>query len=247
MAYYGVWKGHKTGVFDSWSECQSQTKGYKGALFKKLKAKNKQEARAEFNQGYSQANSNLNNNNATTKLQKVNAHNYHKQPGIHVFVDGACPGNPAPCASGVAVFANGVLRKLYYGKYIKDGSNNIGELEAALFYLLKIKEINHPITIYIDSQYAIDCFTKWSFKWSKNGWKKSDGKTIENKELVKACYSAYLEVKDLVTVIKVKGHDGILGNELSDRMARLGVIRKQKDWAEYEDLTDIEKILSIKY
>lgn len=32
--YYAVRKGHKTGIFNTWAECQSQTSGYSGAIFK---------------------------------------------------------------------------------------------------------------------------------------------------------------------------------------------------------------------
>ena len=32
--FYVVWAGHATGVFDSWEECELQTKGYAGAKFK---------------------------------------------------------------------------------------------------------------------------------------------------------------------------------------------------------------------
>ncbi|MEC8830182.1 MAG: RNase H1/viroplasmin domain-containing protein, partial [Bacteroidota bacterium] len=29
--YYAVWKGRESGVFESWSECQLQTKNFLGA------------------------------------------------------------------------------------------------------------------------------------------------------------------------------------------------------------------------
>ena len=32
--YYVVWKGVTPGVYDSWTACQLQIKGYKGALYK---------------------------------------------------------------------------------------------------------------------------------------------------------------------------------------------------------------------
>uniref|UniRef100_A0A914C3D1 ribonuclease H n=1 Tax=Acrobeloides nanus TaxID=290746 RepID=A0A914C3D1_9BILA len=35
-AFYAVARGHKTGVFKTWAECQEQTKGFKGAKFKKF-------------------------------------------------------------------------------------------------------------------------------------------------------------------------------------------------------------------
>jgi viroplasmin and RNaseH domain-containing protein len=32
--YYVVWKGHKTGIFTSWAECEKQVKGVVDAQFK---------------------------------------------------------------------------------------------------------------------------------------------------------------------------------------------------------------------
>ena len=32
--YYTVWKGHHTGVFESWDDCKAQIKDFKGAIYK---------------------------------------------------------------------------------------------------------------------------------------------------------------------------------------------------------------------
>ena len=32
--FYTVWKGHNTGVFDSWDDCKAQIKDYQGAQYK---------------------------------------------------------------------------------------------------------------------------------------------------------------------------------------------------------------------
>jgi ribonuclease HI len=34
IKFYVVWKGRKTGVFETWAECQAQTNGFEGAVFK---------------------------------------------------------------------------------------------------------------------------------------------------------------------------------------------------------------------
>lgn len=45
--YYAVRKGHKTGVFDNWSEAQSATAGFPGPDFKKFRTKEEAEAYLE--------------------------------------------------------------------------------------------------------------------------------------------------------------------------------------------------------
>ena len=32
--YYTVWKGHHTGVFESWNDCKAQIKNFEGAQYK---------------------------------------------------------------------------------------------------------------------------------------------------------------------------------------------------------------------
>ena len=37
--YYVVWEGHKPGVYEDWSKCQQQIKGYPNAKFKSFKTR----------------------------------------------------------------------------------------------------------------------------------------------------------------------------------------------------------------
>jgi ribonuclease HI len=36
MKFYAVKKGKKTGIFESWEECEEQVKGFSGAEYKKF-------------------------------------------------------------------------------------------------------------------------------------------------------------------------------------------------------------------
>jgi ribonuclease HI len=59
---------------------------------------------------------------------------------------------------------------------------------------------------------------EWIHGWIKKGWKKSNKKPVENKEL-------WIKLNELrnkqssVEFIKVKGHDGVELNELADTLA----------------------------
>lgn len=243
MAYYGVWTGNKTGIFTEWSECQAATKGFKGAKFKKLNAKTESDAKKEFDKGYEASQT------IAKKKKEAKNHvirNLHLREGLNFFCDGACQKNPGPCASGVSMFKDGKLKKMYYGRYIEDGSNNVGELEAVLFCLKKIEEINRPITLFVDSQYTIDSVSVWAYGQERNNWRKADNTEIKNKELIQECFAIYKRVKHLTTFEKVKSHIGETGNELADRMAIHGFKEKAKDWTVFEGL-DINKTLLIKY
>lgn len=70
-------------------------------------------------------------------------------------------------------------------------TNNIAELSAVYYGILKLitrVNITKQIVIVSDSKYLIDSITKWAKGWEKKDWKKSDGKPVQNVELVKKIY-----------------------------------------------------------
>lgn len=101
------------------------------------------------------------------------------------------------------------------------GTNNMGELTAVL-ELLRATEAaglaDQPLHILADSQYAINCITKWMPGWKRRGWKKADGSAVANREI--------LEQLDRALVGRqyrfewVKGHAGHSMNEAADARAR---------------------------
>ncbi|KAL4788888.1 ribonuclease H-like domain-containing protein [Aspergillus venezuelensis] len=40
------------------------------------------------------------------------------------------------------------------------------------------------VTIYSDSAFAVNCMTKWVFKWIENGWTNSKGLEVANQDLI---------------------------------------------------------------
>ena len=47
LKIYAVKKGHKTGIFDNWAECQSATKGFSSPEFKSFTTREEAEAYLE--------------------------------------------------------------------------------------------------------------------------------------------------------------------------------------------------------
>ena len=97
------------------------------------------------------------------------------------------------------------------------------ELKAILYtflnYGININDwnINVPI-VYSDSNYCVQTFNDWMFKWANNNWIKSDKKVPENLELIQAYYNWY-QKGYRIDLRKIKGHNGHLGNELADKLA----------------------------
>lgn len=62
-------------------------------------------------------------------------------------------------------------------------TNQRAELTAIL-RALELSPRDRPVTIYSDSQYAINCVTTWFQKWRSNGWLNAAKKPVENKDLI---------------------------------------------------------------
>ncbi len=130
---------------------------------------------------------------------------------IHVFTDGASSGNPGPSGAGIFFKYNGHEKKI--SRYLGQGTNNIAELEAIKTGLLEIKNKNLPVQLYTDSSYALGLLTK--------NWKPK-----KNQALVESIKQLIKKFPEL-TFIKVKGHSGIMGNEIADELATSAVERQE--------------------
>ena len=78
------------------------------------------------------------------------------------------------------------------------------------------------VTVYSDSAYTVNAFNEgWIYSWIKNGWKKADGKEVQNAELWKELYA--LTKKHTVKFVKVKGHADNEYNNRCDALARAAI------------------------
>jgi ribonuclease HI len=135
-----------------------------------------------------------------------------------IYTDGACTGNPGPGGWGVVVYFNdGSVHEM--GDAAPHTTNNKMEMQAAIAALKYFRATgqSQPITLYTDSEYLINCVTKWVKGWKKKGWKKADGNPVQNQDL--------LEILDelntrQITWQHVRGHAGNVGNERCDAIAR---------------------------
>jgi ribonuclease HI len=144
---------------------------------------------------------------------------------ITTYTDGSCLNNGkqnAKCGSGVWLEDrsehNQALRIPGQAQ-----SNQVGELAAVVATLEKLPNYT-PLMIKTDSRYVIDGLTKHLKEWEDQGWI-----GIKNKEWFKR--AAYLlRRRTAQTRFKwVKGHNGELGNERSDHLAKEGANKENED------------------
>lgn len=104
---------------------------------------------------------------------------------VSMYTDGACSGNQNEENVGgwgcILEFA-GREKELWDGEV--NTTNNRMELSAPIAGLSALKEKGLLVRIYSDSSYLVNCFQQgWHKNWVKNGWKTSQKKPVENREL----------------------------------------------------------------
>ena len=250
--YYVVWKGAKTGVFDSWSEVKGYIEGRSDAQYMGFPSKDA--AQQAFQSTYTKAltQRSLSKNAKGTSPKPVSyasdssSSNLGISAEIQIYCDGACSPNPGKAGTGIAVYEAKQIASLYYGLYESNGTNNTAELNGMLEafklaepYIAKGKLVE----VLSDSKYSIDCITKWAKGWQAKGWTRGKGEEIKNLALVQACFELYQKLKTKLKITHVKGHANIEGNELSDRMAVFARMHQEARFVKYEQSINIAEIL----
>ena len=185
------------------------------------------------------------NDNKSEKKEKPKTISSNKNANrIEIYCDGACKNNPGKAGSGLAIYVGDKQPVLLYGAYEQRGTNNTAELEALYkSMLLALEYAPAKVTIYSDSMYSIDCITKWAYSWKSRGWSKKSGE-IKNLEIIKIAHMLYEEIKNHVDIKHVKGHAGVEGNELADRMAVWAIGSKCENYKHYK-YTSINDVLAM--
>ncbi len=146
--YYVVWKGVSPGVYDSWTDCQLQIKGYQGALYKSFPSREMaEEAFAASTFHYVGA--------RAQKKAAVPVNERRLPEGFDencLCVDAACSGNPGPMEYRGVYLLNG-QQVFHFGPV--HGTNNIGEFLAIVHGLALMKQKGITMPIYSDSRNAL--------------------------------------------------------------------------------------------
>ncbi|EJU05260.1 hypothetical protein DACRYDRAFT_19826 [Dacryopinax primogenitus] len=257
--FYAVRRGQVPGVYRTWRETETQVKGYSGAVYKGFMTRAEAEAFVQSNLVPASTATSTSKNNPYTRPPtprgpvagvptKVRAPietgiEKNGEDGLEVVVDGkvwkvvytdgACSGNGrAGATGGIGV---------YWGPGMKNISerlpgaqtNNRAELIALVRALETDPDPAAPLILKTDSSYSIQCMRDWLPKWRKNGFQTSKG-PVKNKELL--LYLSYLmeERPGHIRLQHVRGHAGVEGNEIADRLAVAGAGLpdvEERDWA----------------
>jgi ribonuclease HI len=148
---------------------------------------------------------------------------------MKLFTDGSCVGNGKYGAKGgyaVWVPEKPLWSEAHKLKRDELQTNNRAELSAiklAVEILLKNGVTNEEVHIYTDSNYSINCLTKWSVNWAMNGWKTSGGEEVKNRDLIENISTELTKLKSY-KFHYVKAHTSNTdelskNNSIADKMA----------------------------
>ncbi|MBA2853893.1 viroplasmin family protein [Methanococcus maripaludis] len=193
---YAVRKGRKTGLFDTWAECENQVKGFSGAEFKSFTSKIDAEAYLNLKSGQKQNN--------------IKSDEFKKDV-MHAWVDGSFNLKNNEYGAGALIIFNGIKKEIKSkgnDTELSKMRNVAGEIlasELAMEYAVS-KNVKNLI-IYHD-YLGIE-------KWCTGEWKTNKSGTIDYKEKCKN----YLK-KLNIEFVKVKAHSGDENNEIADKLAK---------------------------
>lgn len=148
--FYVVWEGSIPGIYDTWTDCQLQIKGYNGAKYKSFDTLEEAQ-KAISSSPYSY----IGKASASQKTKKTET---DILPAAVIdnslAVDAACSGNPGAMEyRGVHVASRQEI--FHFGPVY--GTNNIGEFLAIVHGLALLKQKGFDMPLYSDSVNAI----KW--------------------------------------------------------------------------------------
>lgn len=149
---------------------------------------------------------------------------------MRIFTDGACSNNGRPGAKAGYACWFPEHRQLSMSARLPENqpqTNQRAELSAIHRAIVLLDEGGYrdeDIVIYTDSDYSINCLTKWITGWVARGWKTSAGGDVLHRDLIEDASKRLSKFKSH-RFVHVKAHTGgeddlSRNNDVVDRMAR---------------------------
>lgn len=204
MKVYAVKKGHQTGIFDNWADCQAAIKGFSSPDFKSFTTREEAEAYMEDRDVW------------VEQVEKDNREGY-----LVAFTDGSYDKELQRYSYGVTfIRPDGNESDICgYGsnpEYV-DSNNIIGEIFGVIYALdWAISNEYEKIKIYHDYEGLS--------KWISGEWNANSKAAKMYTSLYELKFKDFLEVK----FEKVPGHSNVIYNEKADQLAKSALIDRKK-------------------
>lgn len=217
--FYAVKVGRNTGIFETWSDCEKQVKGFSGAIYKSFTSKD--EAKIFLDE---------------TNNILINQHENSNDTKLSVYVDGSYSKSQKRSGYGCVFVENEkIIHKISKEVKVEEDLWNVSaEIEGVLGAVeWSIQNGYKNLTIYHD-------YIGLSH-WMDGTWKAKKNTTRQYVDKMNKL-SANIKLK----FIKVKAHSNDLLNDLADELAKQAISYDNKVSGDYEghelDIIEDEKV-----
>lgn len=144
---YVVWAGNTPGVYNSWAECETQTKGFPGAKFKGFPSR--ELAETAFSE---QAGDYIGKKKVVNSPSGQKAKTFDNKPGgNYLTVDAAYSHKTKVLEWRGVMVENGNENEVFRSNPYRGGSANVGEFLAVIDGLEYLRDNNINLPVYSDS------------------------------------------------------------------------------------------------
>lgn len=221
--YYAVKVGIKTGIYETWAECEAQTKGVSGAQYKSFGSLTEAEKYMSGSDSEEVQPDVLDDENVVEQINKQveNELRNMKSDEVIAFVDGSFSASEDKAGFGVIILDDKGVQTPLYKAFTKQLNADFLELRNVAAELEGVKEAVNWAIAYNKAKIKIYYDYEGIGKWADGSWR-------ANKNLTKQYVSFIKEKKALITMefCKVPAHSGIEYNEQADRLARNSLLEK---------------------
>lgn len=228
--YYAVRCGVKPGIYETWAECEAQTKGFSGAQFHSFGSVAEAE---KYMIGEQNVIAGSTNSESKASAEQINEEVEEELRGLSedeviAFVDGSYSSTEQKSGFGVIIIDNKGIQTSLYKAFTKQLSADFLELRNVAAELEGVKEAIKWAIAYKKTRIKIYYDYEGIEKWADGSWRAKKDITRQ--------YVTFLKEKcALITIdfCKVPAHSGIEYNEMADKLAKNSLL--EKGYKTYDD------------
>lgn len=228
--YYAVRCGVKPGIYETWAECEAQTKGFSGAQFQSFSSMIEAE---KYMIGEQNVITEPKNSEGKASTEQINDEVEEELRGLSedeviAFVDGSYNSTEQKSGFGVIIIDNKGIQTPLYKAFTKQLSADFLELRNVAAELEGVKEAIKWAIAYKKTRIKIYYDYEGIGKWADGSWRAKKDITRQ--------YVAFLKDKRALITIefcKVPAHSGIEYNEMADKLAKNSLL--EKGYKTYDD------------
>lgn len=227
--YYAVKNGVKPGIYETWAECEAQTKGFSGAQYKSFGSMAEAEKYMVEGEGSTIEQINLEsdsveeiNNQVEDELQRLG------EEEVIAFVDGSYSSTEEKSGFGVIIIDSKGIQTPLFKAFTKQLSADFLALRNVAAELEGVKEAIKWAIAYKKSRIKIYYDYEGIGKWADGSWQ-------AKKDITRQYVSFIREKRSLISIefCKVPAHSGIEYNEMADKLAKNSLL--EKGYKTYDD------------